>query len=106
MGILATVGVTSVRCFKKPVIGILSTGNELVDFSETPVGSQIRDSNRATLLTAFRQDGYTCIDLGAVHDFLLSFSTASLFLFSISVSVFCNGYYSFLRMHFICTHHH
>jgi hypothetical protein len=53
-----------VRCYKKPIIGILSTGNELVDYCETPVGSQIRDSNRATLLTAFRQDVYTCIDLG------------------------------------------
>jgi gephyrin len=72
VGILATVGVTSVRCYKKPIIGILSTGNELVDFCETPVGSQIRDSNRATLLTAFRQDGYTCIDLGIAHVFTIS----------------------------------
>ena len=81
VGILATVGVTSVRCYKKPVIGILSTGNELVDFCETPVGSQIRDSNRATLLTAFRQDGYTCIDLGTAQNFHISVLTASLSLF-------------------------
>jgi hypothetical protein len=83
VGILATVGVTSVQCYKKPIIGILSTGNELVDYCEIPVGSQIRDSNRATLLTAFRQDGYTCIDLGIAHVhmfsvFLITSSSASL----------------------------
>ena len=28
LGILATVGVTEVKCHKKPVIGVMSTGNE------------------------------------------------------------------------------
>ena len=64
VGILATVGVMTVRCYSKPIIGILSTGNELVNPWETPVGTQIRDSNRATLLAAFTQEGYTCVDLG------------------------------------------
>jgi gephyrin len=66
VGILATVGVMTVRCYSKPIIGILSTGNELVNPWETPAGTQIRDSNRATLLAAFTQDGYTCVDLGKV----------------------------------------
>lgn len=57
----------TVRCYSKPVIGILSTGNELVNPWETPVGTQIRDSNRATLLAAFTQDGYKCVDLGMFH---------------------------------------
>ena len=29
LGILATVGVTEVRCHRKPVIGVMSTGNEV-----------------------------------------------------------------------------
>ena len=64
VGLLATVGVMFVSCYVKPTVGILSTGSELVNPWEIPVGSQIRDSNRATLLAAFKQDGYSCIDLG------------------------------------------
>ena len=65
VGILATVGVMTISCFRKPTIGILSTGSELVDPSATPVDSQIRDSNKVTLLAAFKQEGYDCVDLGA-----------------------------------------
>lgn len=68
IGLLATAGVVNVPCYRKPVIGIMSTGNELVEVWETPTGSQIRDSNRAALLTAFQRDGYPCIDLGIVMD--------------------------------------
>ena len=32
LGILATVGVTEVRCHRKPVIGVMSTGNEVIDY--------------------------------------------------------------------------
>ena len=57
-----------VLCFPKPVIGVISTGNELVDPWETPVGSQIRDSNRAALIASFEEEGYKCIDFGIVKD--------------------------------------
>ena len=33
LGILATVGVTEVRCHRKPVIGVMSTGNEVSDLN-------------------------------------------------------------------------
>ena len=68
VGLLATIGCASVPCFAKPIIGVLSTGNELVEPWVTPRGSQIRDSNRPALLAAFKQDGYECIDLGIVPD--------------------------------------
>jgi len=29
LGILATVGVTKVRCYRQPTVGIMSTGNEV-----------------------------------------------------------------------------
>lgn len=29
LGLLATVGVTHVTCFKRPVVGVMSTGNEV-----------------------------------------------------------------------------
>ncbi len=70
VGLLASAGVRTVKCFCKPVIGVLSTGNELVDASspEPLQGSQIRDSNRAALLAALRSDGYDVIDLGIIGD--------------------------------------
>lgn len=71
VGLLATVGVMVVSCYVKPIVGILSTGSELVNPWETPVGSQIRDSNRATLLASFKQDGYTCIDLGTLYSMII-----------------------------------
>ena len=68
VGLLATVGVTEVPCFTKPIIGVLSTGDEIVNPWETPKLGSIRDSNRASLITAFRTEGNTCIDLGIVKD--------------------------------------
>jgi gephyrin len=68
IGLLATLGITEVPCQTGPVVGVMSTGDELVNPWETPTGSQIRDSNRAALLTSFQQDGITCKDLGIVTD--------------------------------------
>jgi gephyrin len=69
VGLLATTGVSNVMCYKKPVVGVLSTGNELVNAWETPVGSQIRDSNRASLISAFQSEGNNVIDLGILNLF-------------------------------------
>ena len=68
LGALAAQGVTTVDVRPAPRVGVLSTGNELVDGS-APLGpGQIRDSNRPTLLAALRQSGLEPIDLGAVRD--------------------------------------
>lgn len=68
IGLLATIGITQVPCYKKPIIGVMSTGNELVNPSDFPLGSQIRDSNRYTLISSFIEDGYQCLDLGIIAD--------------------------------------
>lgn len=68
IGLLATLGITEVTCQVSPVVGVMSTGDELVNPWETPTGSQIRDSNRAALLASFQQDGLVCHDLGIVMD--------------------------------------
>jgi molybdopterin molybdotransferase len=44
-GVLAAVGFSTVPVNRVPVIGILSTGNELVPISEVPAGSRVRDVN-------------------------------------------------------------
>jgi gephyrin len=70
VGMLATAGVLAVQCFRRPVVGVLSTGSELVDpLSSAPLsGSQVRDSNRVALLAALKADGYDALDLGIVGD--------------------------------------
>ncbi len=52
IGVLATVGKTTVRVAKLPNIAIVSTGDELVNVSETPALYQIRKSNVHTLASA------------------------------------------------------
>lgn len=49
MGLLASLGVSHVNVFRKPVVAILTTGNELVGVTETPGPGQIRNSNAYTL---------------------------------------------------------
>ncbi|XVF19549.1 hypothetical protein REPUB_Repub11eG0121100 [Reevesia pubescens] len=69
VGLLATVGVTMVKVQPTPTIGVLSTGDELV---ESTTGSlsrgKIRDSNRAMLLAAATQQQCSVLDFGIVGD--------------------------------------
>jgi gephyrin len=70
LGLLASVGRAEVMVYKKPVIGVLSTGDEIVEHSrpgELRLG-EVRDCNRPTLLSAVRGCGFEAIDLGVAKD--------------------------------------
>ena len=75
IGLLAQIGMTKVNCYAQPRIGVMSTGNELIDIlkeeyeelHDAPIG-HIRDSNRVSLLSALKADGYKAIDLGIARD--------------------------------------
>ncbi|EHK20293.1 uncharacterized protein TRIVIDRAFT_58736 [Trichoderma virens Gv29-8] len=70
IGLLAAVGVAEAQVFKRPVIGILSTGDEIVDYNR-PGGlklGEVRDTNRITLISAAREWGFSVIDLGIASD--------------------------------------
>ena len=68
VGVLASVGLASVRVVLRPRVGVLSTGDELVE-DGAPLGpGQIRESNRTMLLGAVAQAGCMPIDLGLVRD--------------------------------------
>jgi molybdenum cofactor synthesis domain-containing protein len=54
--------------FPRPRVGVLSTGDELVDGPQQLHAGQIRDSNRPTLLALVRQSGFTAVDLGLARD--------------------------------------
>jgi molybdenum cofactor synthesis domain-containing protein len=68
LGLLATVGRSSVRVVRRPRVGVLSTGDELVDGDAPLARGQIRDSNRPTLLALVRQAGFEAVDLGTARD--------------------------------------
>jgi molybdopterin molybdotransferase len=68
VGLLAAVGITEAEVISRLRIGILSTGDELIDPGETPVGAQIRDSNGAMLLAACQELGADARFFGRVPD--------------------------------------
>ncbi|MDO4406748.1 MAG: molybdopterin molybdotransferase MoeA [Eubacteriales bacterium] len=50
--VLAALGISEFKVRKPLTVGILSTGDELVDYTETPKGTEIRNINSVTLATA------------------------------------------------------
>lgn len=57
MGVLATLGYAEVPVWRRPVVAIVSTGDELIDLTKRPGAGQVRDSNRYALAGAIRQLG-------------------------------------------------
>ena len=68
IGLLAAFGRNSVAVFKKPVIGIISTGDEVVSIEEMPGPGQIRDINTYTLSNLVREAGAEPVFFGIVRD--------------------------------------
>lgn len=70
IGLLAAVGVAEAKVYKKPIIGILSTGDEIIEYNrpgELRLG-EVRDTNRITLISAAKEWGFEVIDLGIAKD--------------------------------------
>ncbi|MDO4816564.1 MAG: molybdopterin molybdotransferase MoeA [Bacillota bacterium] len=68
IGALAALGICEVSVVRKPVVGILSTGDELVEVSETPSAGQVRDVNSSMLYAAVQSFGGEPVCLGIVRD--------------------------------------
>ena len=67
-GMLAALGIQAATVYKKPVIGIISTGDEIVPVGEFPGPGRIRDINSYTLFGLIQQAGATPVQFGIVHD--------------------------------------
>ena len=67
-GLLAAFGKTRVRVYKQPVIGIISTGDEVVATDSWPGPGQIRDINTFTLSGLVQQTGARPVSFGIVKD--------------------------------------
>ena len=68
LGVLASVGVRRVPVHPRPRVGVLSTGDELVDGPEPLGPGQIRDSNRRMLLALVARADCEPVDLGRIAD--------------------------------------
>ncbi|MGQ0561858.1 MAG: molybdopterin molybdotransferase MoeA [Gemmatimonadota bacterium] len=71
IGLLASIGCARVRVHRRPVIAILSTGDELVDvtaFDEVLAGRRIVNSNSYALAAAVRATGAEPVLLGIARD--------------------------------------
>ncbi|KAL3427402.1 molybdenum cofactor biosynthesis protein [Phlyctema vagabunda] len=70
LGLLASVGRSEVTVYKRPVVGVLSTGDEIVEHNRP--GSlrlgEVRDCNRPTIMAAVRGFGFEALDLGIARD--------------------------------------
>ncbi|KAK5107631.1 hypothetical protein LTR62_000966 [Meristemomyces frigidus] len=70
LGLLASVGTKEVLAYRRPIVGVLSTGDEIVPH-DRPEGlrlGEVRDTNRPTLLTGIRGSGFEAVDFGIVSD--------------------------------------
>lgn len=72
VGLMTSVGVSTCTVIRRPVVGVISTGDELVQLGSLAPGSlgagEIFDSNRPALLATVRAAGATAVDLGHVPD--------------------------------------
>jgi len=68
LGVLASLGLRKVPVFPRARVGVLSTGDELVDGPDDLRPGQIRDANRHALLALVRGAGCEPVDLGLVRD--------------------------------------
>ncbi len=68
IGVLASLGIQTVLVHPLPVVGVLSTGNELVPAGIAPRPGKIRDANRPALLAQLESDGFRPVDLGIAGD--------------------------------------
>ncbi len=64
----ASCGQSSVKVYKRLRIGVLATGDELVDIIETPADDKIRGSNLYSLLSAVQAMNMEPVNLGIARD--------------------------------------
>ncbi len=68
IGILATVGVVSVPVYRRPIVGVVATGSEIVEPGNHPAAGQIRNSNGYSMMAQALRSGAETRYLGIVED--------------------------------------
>lgn len=70
LGLLASVGKREVLVYAKPIVGVMSTGDEIVEHDRPGElrRGEVRDCNRPALMAAMGSWGYEVVDLGIARD--------------------------------------
>jgi len=68
IGVLAALGLTTVKVFKVPVVAVLSTGGEVTEPGKELPAGKIYDINAYSLSTAVKESGGKPVYLGVVPD--------------------------------------
>jgi molybdopterin molybdotransferase len=68
LGALTGIGVASVEVFKRPIVALISTGDEIVDVNVDPAPGQVRNINQHSLAGLIQEWGGELRDYGVVRD--------------------------------------
>ena len=68
VSVAASCGRSSLKVFKRLRIGVLATGDELVDIHETPMNDKIRCSNLYAIISAIRNINMHSVNFGIAKD--------------------------------------
>jgi molybdopterin molybdotransferase len=68
IGVLASLGKSEVLIYKKPVVAVLCTGDELIDPDEKLSIGKIRNTNTYTLISQIKKVGAIPLSLGVAKD--------------------------------------
>ncbi|OPY76411.1 MAG: Molybdopterin molybdenumtransferase [Syntrophorhabdus sp. PtaU1.Bin058] len=68
VGLFSVIGMPDVPVYKRPVAGIISTGDEIVSVEEAPPFGKIRDINGHTIANILKDNGASCIFFGIGKD--------------------------------------
>jgi molybdopterin molybdotransferase len=67
-GLLAACGKTEIAVYRRPMVGIISTGDEVVPVDQVPAAGQIRDINAHSLSGQVLEAGGVPVNFGIVKD--------------------------------------
>jgi len=68
IGMLASLGKTSVRVYRRPTVGVLATGDELLEIGSPPAPGKIINSNSYTIAAQVVESGGEPVMLGIAED--------------------------------------
>lgn len=68
IGLLANIGLSLVAVYRRPIVAVLSTGDEVYEYDEPLPYGGVRDSNRHALMAAIQAAGCEARSLGIARD--------------------------------------
>ena len=68
IGLIASIGISRVKVFKKLKVSFFSTGDEVIKAGQPIKSGQVYDSNHFTIQSMLKRINVECIDLGIIPD--------------------------------------